>query len=117
MDYSKLFALHLRAAGLPVGQLEYRFHSSRRWRFDLAYPSDKIAFEIEGGVWTGGRHTRSKGFIGDMAKYNAAAELGWRVFRVTTDQVRNGEALQLAERVLLKQNDAERDQEKDQRDA
>ena len=44
--------------------------------------------EIEGGVWSGGRHTRGIGFVKDMEKYNAAASLGWRVFRFTPQQVR-----------------------------
>ena len=62
---------------------EYRFHPTRKWRFDYAIPSHLIALEVEGGVWTGGRHIRASGFLGDMEKYNNAALLGWRVFRTT----------------------------------
>lgn len=65
---------------------EYRFYDKRRWRFDFAIPSRKIAIEIEGGVWTNGRHTRGKGYIGDMEKYNFAALLGWRILRFTPQQ-------------------------------
>jgi hypothetical protein len=69
--------------GLPAPTTEHRFHATRRWRFDYAWPEHRIALEVEGGVWTGGRHTRGAGFLGDMEKYNAAGEQGWRVFRVT----------------------------------
>lgn len=62
---------------------EFRFHPERKWRFDYALPAHKIALEVEGGVWTQGRHTRGQGFLGDVEKYNAAALLGWRVFRTT----------------------------------
>lgn len=62
---------------------EFRFHGTRRWRFDFALPTFKVAIEVEGGVWTAGRHTRPRGFLGDIEKYNAAAALGWRVLRVT----------------------------------
>jgi len=62
---------------------EHRFHPTRRWRFDFAWPSKKIAVEIEGGTWTGGRHTRGAGFQKDCEKYNAAAVLGWTVLRFT----------------------------------
>lgn len=62
---------------------EYAFYKPRKWRFDYALPAYKIALEVEGGVWTQGRHVRPKGFLGDMAKYNTAALLGWRVFRCT----------------------------------
>jgi very-short-patch-repair endonuclease len=66
---------------------EYRFHPKRRWRFDLAIPELKVAIEIEGGIWTGGRHTRGTGYQKDMEKYNAAQMLGWKVFRYTPQQL------------------------------
>lgn len=62
---------------------EYKFHPERRWRFDYAIPEHKIALEVEGGVWTQGRHTRPQGFLGDIEKYNTATLIGWRVFRTT----------------------------------
>ena len=83
---------------LPVR--EYRFHDTRRWRFDFAYPDLKIAIEVEGGVFGGGRHTRGKGFTNDCVKYNTANELGWTVYRYTTEQVKKGEAINQLKRVL-----------------
>ncbi len=62
---------------------EFRFHPKRRWRFDYAFPPLKIAIEVEGGVWTKGRHTRGSGFVKDMEKYNTAAVQGWTLIRVT----------------------------------
>jgi len=53
----------------------------------MAWPEAKIALEIEGGVWSGGRHTSSAGFVKDMAKYNRAACLGWRVLRVQPSEL------------------------------
>ena len=75
------------AAGLPEPEPEYRFAHPRRWRFDFAWPAHLIALEVEGGVWTNGRHTRGSGFVGDMAKYNHAAILGWKVLRVTPSEL------------------------------
>ena len=66
---------------------EFIFHPTRKWRFDFAIPAYKIAIEVEGGVWTGGRHTRPHGFLGDIEKYNAGTLLGWRIFRVTPDDL------------------------------
>ena len=51
-----------------------------------------VAVEVEGGVWTGGRHTRGKGFEADCEKYNAATERGWRVLRVTPKMIADGRA-------------------------
>lgn len=66
---------------------EHMFHPKRKWRFDYAIPEHKIALEVEGGVWTGGRHIRAQGFLGDMEKYNTATLMGWRVFRTTPDNL------------------------------
>jgi len=63
--------------------LENKFHPKRDWKSDLAIPSIMIAIELEGGVWTRGRHTRGQGYIDDCTKYNACAVLGWTVLRYT----------------------------------
>ena len=67
---------------------EYKFHPTRKWRFDYCIPSEMIAIEIEGGAFTNGRHTRGKGFIEDMRKYNEAVILGWRLIRFTPTQLK-----------------------------
>ena len=79
--------------GLPESVREHKFHPKRRWRFDIAWPEYKIAVEIDGGVWTSGRHTRGSGYVKDMEKFNWAAKLGWRVFKFTPQQVVNNEAM------------------------
>lgn len=65
----------------PDACAEYRFHPTRKWRADFAIPSAKLLIEIDGGAWSGGRHTRGAGFIGDCEKLNAAACMGYRVLR------------------------------------
>ena len=92
--------LQIRAVGLPMPVEEYRFHPTRRWRFDLAWPDRKFAVEIEGGAWSHGRHVRGKGFTQDCVKYAEALCLGWRVLRVTTGMVEDGTALGYVERML-----------------
>ena len=72
-----------RVNNLPIPVTEYRFHPTRRWRYDYAWPDRLIAVEIEGGVWRNGRHTRGLGFLGDMEKYNTGVKLGWRILRYT----------------------------------
>jgi len=82
--------------GFPSGAIaEYRFHPPRRWRFDWAWPRHKLALEIEGGVWTKGRHTRGKGYLADCEKYNQANLDGWCLLRVTPAQMASGEAAKL----------------------
>lgn len=69
---------------------EYKFHPTRKWRADFANPELKIIIEVEGGIWTKGRHLRGTGYINDMAKYNAANILGYKVLRYTPEQMRAG---------------------------
>ena len=84
-----------QVAGLPKPEAEWRFHPTRRWRFDWAFPDEKhkLAIEVDGGIFVAGRHTRGAGVLKDMEKLNAAAILGWRVLRFTPQQVKTGEAL------------------------
>ena len=76
-----------RLLGGPDLVREFRFHDTRKWRFDYAHLASKVAIEIDGGVWTGGRHTRARGFLADAEKRNTAQALGWRVFVLGTGQV------------------------------
>jgi very-short-patch-repair endonuclease len=71
---------------------EHRFHPTRKWRLDFARPDIRLAIEIDGGVWTQGRHSGGQGQIDDMEKGNAAVAEGWQVLHFTPQQVRNGEA-------------------------
>lgn len=62
------------------------------WRFDLAWPPLKLAVEIEGGLYVGGRHTRGAGFEEDLRKYDAAMRLGWDVYRCGKQLIKSGQA-------------------------
>ncbi len=88
---------------------EFKFHPRRRWRFDYAIPEHKIAVEVEGGVWTGGRHTRPQGFLGDIEKYNTATLMGWRVFRTTPTELVRTATLKLLKTAISGDFDPEND--------
>ena len=93
------FMLHCQCNGLEP-EREHRFAPPRRWRFDFAFHKEKVAVEVEGGIWNRGRHTRGSGYAHDLAKYNAAARLGWVVLRYTTEMVTKGEAIEEVLQVL-----------------
>lgn len=86
---------------------EYKFHPVRKWRFDYAIPSALVALEVEGGVWTGGRHINPKGFLGDMEKYNTATLMGWSVYRTTPDDLYTGKTLKLLKTAIFGNNQQE----------
>ena len=94
MKYEAFFSI-LNSLNKGEFVAEHRFHPVRRWRFDFASVSHKLAIEINGGVWMNGRHTRGSGFIGDMEKFNAGNLLGWHILQFTPQQVKKGEALRV----------------------
>lgn len=86
--------------GLPKPEPEYRFHPTRKWRADFCWPERRVMVEVDGGAFVGGRHTSGSGFVKDMEKQNAAALLGYRLFRFTPRQVQSGEALNVLTEAL-----------------
>ncbi len=71
---------------------EYRFHPTRAWRFDVAFVPERLAIELQGGVWSGGRHTRGRGYEQDIEKHNAAVAAGWRVLYFTSSHLHSDPA-------------------------
>jgi very-short-patch-repair endonuclease len=115
-ELEAMMALQFRAYKMPVTE-EYKFAEAhvgagkgirnrlkeaglKNWRFDFAFLDQKIAVEIEGGAWTGGRHTRGKGFSEDLIKYDAAMNLGWTVYRCDGSMVKNGCAINTIRKLL-----------------
>lgn len=101
---SDFFTTLCRSDLKVVCEKEYKFHPTRKWRFDYAIPEHKIALEVEGGVWTGGRHTSPKGFLNDMEKYNTATMMGWRVFRTIPDELHSNATLQMLRSAMQNPN-------------
>ncbi len=75
-------AIHEALNGESIShQRGYKFHPTRKWKFDFALPEYKIAIEYEGGIYSGGGHTRGYHYWSDCIKYRQAALLGWVVLR------------------------------------
>lgn len=69
-----------RQRGLPTPEPEHRFHPRRKWRFDFAFHRQKVAIEIQGGIFMRrGGHNTGMALRREHEKRNAAAVLGWRI--------------------------------------
>jgi very-short-patch-repair endonuclease len=75
---------------------EYRFHPVRKWRYDFAHISSKVAVELQGGIWSGGRHGRGYGIVGDYEKMNESQFCGWTVIQLSSKQI----TMENAEKIL-----------------
>lgn len=98
-EFEAKLARELKTLKIEFEQ-EFEFHPKRKWRADFHLVGKKILVEVEGAIWSGGRHTRGKGYIGDMEKYNAATMMGFQVIRFSTDQVKSGHAIQQIEKLV-----------------
>jgi hypothetical protein len=73
------------------------------WRFDFAWPDQKVAVEIEGGIWRPsgkGAHTGGAAVTRDAEKSNAAQLAGWMVLRFVDAHLKDGSAINLTAQAL-----------------
>jgi len=100
--------LQLKLAKFPTPIREYRIFANvkkvglikKKSRCDFVWPEHMLIVEVEGGIWTNGRHVRGTGFINDCEKYNEATLLGYKVLRVTAEHIKTGQALNWIEEAL-----------------
>lgn len=60
-----------------------RVIKGRRFEFDFCLPDHRILIEIQGAVFTGGRHTRGAGYTADCEKLRLATFDNWKVLWYT----------------------------------
>lgn len=79
---------------------QHKFHETRLWRFDFAYPEYKIALEVHGGTYMRGAHSRGPQQRKDMEKASEAAILGWLVLFVDSNDVKKKVHIDRIQRAL-----------------
>ena len=106
----ELLAFQLKAVGIAFMR-EFVFWPGRKFRADFSISACKhgthvgtacfpLLVEIDGGAFSGGRHTTGSGFRRDLEKFNAMTMLGYKALRFLPEQVESGEALQTIEKAL-----------------
>jgi len=69
---------------------QYKPFPDRRNTVDFWIETWNIVIEVEGGIYTRGRHVQPQGFIDDMEKYNRLAVEGVILIRVAEQHIDNG---------------------------
>jgi hypothetical protein len=100
-ELEAVLANRLHQAGVPLGEAQWPVVAGRRFRFDRAWPAHRVACEVNGGIYSGGRHVRGKGHAADCEKLSIAASLGWRVLVVTREMIEDGSAVDLIRKSLV----------------
>lgn len=62
---------------------------SKRYRLDFAHPDSRTGVEIQGGVYSRGRHVTGSGYERDAKKYNLAYTSGWTIFLLTNSMAKD----------------------------
>ena len=75
---------------------------SRPWRADFCWPAQQIVLEVQGGAFSGGRHTRGIGYTTDLQKSALLIAGGWQFYGFTAEMVRakNGRWIKLLGRAV-----------------
>lgn len=87
------------AHGLPVPVQEYRFAEPRKWRFDYLWDG-WLALEVQGGLFTAGRHVQGAALLEEHEKLNEAVIRGYSVLFCTPADIKTGAAFALVKRAL-----------------
>lgn len=103
-----MFIAICKGMGMDGCVAEYRFHPTRRWRCDYAFPEIKLCIEIDGGVWMSAhgkksRHFYGKGAIADMEKMNSLTENGYFLLRYQPQKIDYTQILKVYNVLLRKQ--------------
>ena len=80
-------SLDKKTGNALVIESQVKFLKDRRFIGDLVIRSARMVVELDGGVFTNGRHTRGKGYTLDRERDLAAAEAAWITVRLTTGQI------------------------------
>ena len=88
------------AQGFQEPVPEFQFAPPRKWRFDWCWPESKLALEVQGGIFSAGRHVRGAALVKEYEKLTEAAILGWRVLFVTTKQIDDGSVFAILSRAM-----------------
>jgi very-short-patch-repair endonuclease len=82
------FAEQLSIVRIAAPVREHRFLAERNFRLDFAWPSQRVAVEVQGMV-----HRIKGRFKADIEKRALALLAGWRVLEVSGAEIRSGQAI------------------------
>lgn len=84
----------LRAMSINL-ERQYRWMPNRKYRADFAHPKTRLLVELDGAA-----HRIKGRFDDDIRKSQDALLCGWRLLRISTRQVRTGEAADVVRRAI-----------------
>lgn len=93
-------AFQMRIAGLPVPIPQFMPIPGRKLAFDFGFPDWRLLIEVQGGIWTKGKHGRGSGIIQDQDKLNLAVLNGYFTLQFSVNHIDDGTALRVIQRAF-----------------
>lgn len=87
---------------IPAPEVEFAFakEQGRKWRFDFAWPKQKVALEVDGGIWIGGGHNRGAQIKKTWEKENSANLMGWHIYKCEPKDICKTQTAKLLQQAL-----------------
>ena len=83
-ELEERFAFQIKAYELPEPKRQFKFHSSRKFLADFAWPEFRLIVEINGGTWMKkSGHNTGTGILRDYEKSNCAQLMGYTYLQYT----------------------------------
>jgi hypothetical protein len=96
-----LLLAQIREEGLPEPEREVCLIPGRKFRFDFVWRKKwgydmipGLTVEVQGGTWVKGGHSSGIGIQKDCEKTILAQLEGWKVFPVTSNQIKDRSAIE-----------------------
>jgi very-short-patch-repair endonuclease len=89
-----ILALQIERAGLHL-ERQYHWYPGRKFRADFADPTARLLVELDGAA-----HRIKGRFHDDIVKSQLALLAGWRLLRISSSQVRQGEAAEIVRQAI-----------------
>ena len=93
-------AFQIRVAGLPRPIQQFTPIPGRKLAFDFGFPDWRLLVEVQGGIWTSGKHGRGSGIIKDQDKLNLAVLNQFFTLQFSVNQIEDGSALMVIRQAL-----------------
>jgi hypothetical protein len=103
MKYNVSIVLaYFKSCGLPPPIIEYTFYPGRRHKSDFAWPTEKVALEVQGGVYTGQAHGSITGILKGIEKDNLYSMAGWLQLKCLPNTLLKQDTVNMIQRCLSK---------------
>ena len=89
-----LLLAQIREEGLPEPERGAKPIPGRKYEFDFTFRKAKLTVEVQGATWVKGGHSSGTGIARDAEKTILAQLEGWKVFPVTSNQIKDRSAIE-----------------------